>query len=127
MKVLHILDHYKPHFSGYVFRTSYILKYQKESGLEPIVVTSPKHGNVKESIEEIDSIIVYRTAQNGFGDIPFIREIRLMNTLQKKIEEVIKLEKPDIIHAHSPSLNGIPALRAGRKSGIPVVYEVRAL
>ncbi len=127
MKVLHILDHYKPHFSGYVFRTSYILKYQKESGLEPVVVTSPKHGNVKESIEEIDSITVYRTAQNGFGDIPFIREIRLMNTLQKKIEEVIKLEKPDIIHAHSPSLNGISALRAGRKFGIPVVYEVRAL
>ena len=127
MKVLHILDHYKPHFSGYVFRTSYILKYQKESGLEPVVVTSPKHGDVKESIEEIDSITVYRTAQNGFGDTPFIREIRLMNTLQKKIEEVIKLEKPDIIHAHSPSLNGIPALRAGRKFGIPVVYEVRAL
>lgn len=127
MKVLHILDHYKPHFSGYVFRTSYILKYQKESGLEPVVVISPKHGDVKESIEEIDSITVYRTAQNGFGDIPFIREIRLMNTLQKKIEEVIKLEKPDIIHAHSPSLNGISALRAGRKFGIPVVYEVRAL
>ena len=127
MKILHILDHYKPHFSGYVFRTSYILKYQKECGIEPVVVTSPKHGNVKESIEEIDSITVYRTAQNGFGDIPFIREIRLMNTLQKKIEEVIKLEKPDIIHAHSPSLNGISALRAGRKFGIPVVYEVRAL
>lgn len=126
MKILHVLDHYKPHFSGYVFRTSYILKYQKELGLDPVVVTSPKQGNVKESIEEIDSITVYRTAQNGFGDIPFIREIKLMNTLQKKIEEVIKLENPDIIHAHSPSLNGIPALRAGRKYGIPVAYEIRA-
>jgi hypothetical protein len=34
--------------------------------------------------------------------------------------------RADIIHAHSPSLNGIPALNAARKC-IPVVYEVRAL
>ena len=127
MKILHILDHYKPHFSGYVFRTSYVMKYQKEFGLEPVIVTSPKHGNAKEPIEEIDNTIVYRTAQNGFGDIPFIREMSLINTLYERIEEIIKLEKPDIIHAHSPSLNGIPAFRAGKKFGIPVVYEVRAL
>jgi len=30
------------------------------------------------------------------------------------------------LHAHSPVLNAIPALRAGRKLGIPVVYEIRA-
>ena len=50
-----------------------------------------------------------------------------MNSLQKRIEEVIEKEKPHIIHAHSPSLNGMPTLKAGRKYGIPVVYEVRAL
>ncbi len=127
MKILHILDHYKPHFSGYVFRTSYILKYQKELGLEPVVVTSPKHGITKETVEDIDNITVYRTVQNGFGNIPFVKESRLMKALQKRIEEVIREQKPDIIHAHSPSLNGIPAVRAGRKFGIPVVYEVRAL
>jgi glycogen synthase len=127
MRILHILDHYKPHFSGYVFRTNYILKYQKELGLEPVIVTSPKQGKVEMSVEEIDNIIVYRIPNNGFGNIPFIREVRLMKALQERIEDVIKAEKPDIIHAHSPSLNGIPALRAGRKFGIPVVYEVRAL
>lgn len=125
-KILHILDHYKPHFSGYVFRTSYILKYQREFGLEPVVVTSPKHGEVKSDIEEIDNIKVYRTSPNDFGMTPFIREKRLMVALQKRIEDVIQKEKPDIIHAHSPSLNGIPALRAGKKYGIPVVYEIRA-
>ena len=34
--------------------------------------------------------------------------------------------RPDIIHAHSPALNAIPALAVGRRLGIPVVYEVRA-
>ena len=31
-----------------------------------------------------------------------------------------------MIHAHSPALNGLAALKAGRKSGLPVVYEIRA-
>ena len=126
MKILHILDHYKPHFSGYVFRTSYILKYQKKLGLEPAIVTSPKHGTAKDLLEDIDDMLVYRTPGNGFGGIPIIREVKLMKALQQRIEEIIKENRPDIIHAHSPSLNGIPALRAGRKYGIPVVYEVRA-
>ena len=127
MKILHILDHYKPHFSGYVFRTSYILKYQKEFDLEPVCITSPKQGIDNTDLEEIDNVRIYRTPQTGFGNMPFIKEARLMNALQKRIEEVISKENPDIIHAHSPSLNGIPAVRAGKKHGLPVVYEVRAL
>jgi PEP-CTERM/exosortase A-associated glycosyltransferase len=39
---------------------------------------------------------------------------------------VAKIRKPDILHAHSPALNAIPALRVGRSLGIPVVYEIRA-
>ena len=31
-----------------------------------------------------------------------------------------------MLHAHSPVLNAIPALRVGRRLGLPVVYEVRA-
>jgi PEP-CTERM/exosortase A-associated glycosyltransferase len=31
-----------------------------------------------------------------------------------------------LLHAHSPVLNAIPAIRAGRKLGLPVVYEIRA-
>ena len=31
-----------------------------------------------------------------------------------------------MLHAHSPVLNALPALRVGRRLGIPVVYEVRA-
>ncbi len=126
MKILHILDHYKPHFSGYVFRSSYILKHQRELGLEPVIVTSPKHGKAEQSVETIDGTVVYRTIDNNFGSVPFLREQRLMRSLQRRIEEAVKIEKPEIIHAHSPSLNGVAAVRAGRKQGIPVVYEVRA-
>ena len=126
MKILHILDHYKPHFSGYVFRTSYILKYQRENGLEPVCITSPKQGDVGSEKQEIDNVKIYGAQKYNFGNTPFLKEIKLMHSLRKRIEEIIRIENPDIIHAHSPSLNGVPALKAGRKYGIPVVYEVRA-
>src|SRR5262249_37383412 len=41
--------------------------------------------------------------------------------------EVARRTRPDVLHAHSPSLNGLAALRVGRRLRIPVVYEVRAL
>ena len=126
MKILHILDHYKPHFSGYVFRSSYILKHQQELGIDQVIVTSPKQGRTENPIEEIDGIINYRTDQHGFENIPFLCEWKLVKALERKITEVMRIERPDVIHAHSPSLNGVAAMRAGRKQGIPVVYEVRA-
>ena len=49
-----------------------------------------------------------------------------MKALGQRLEEVAKQVKPDIIHAHSPVLNALPALKVGRKLGIPVVYEIRA-
>jgi glycogen(starch) synthase len=30
------------------------------------------------------------------------------------------------LHAHSPALNGLAALRVAEKTGLPLVYEIRA-
>jgi PEP-CTERM/exosortase A-associated glycosyltransferase len=49
-----------------------------------------------------------------------------MNQLTDRLADVVKIIKPDILHAHSPVLNALPALRVGRSLGIPVIYEVRA-
>jgi len=46
--------------------------------------------------------------------------------LQKRLDEIIPQIKPDILHAHSPALNGLAALKAGKKHNLPVVYECRA-
>jgi PEP-CTERM/exosortase A-associated glycosyltransferase len=50
----------------------------------------------------------------------------LIKATQQRLQEVARQVRPDILHAHSPVLNAIPALRVGRELGIPVVYEVRA-
>jgi PEP-CTERM/exosortase A-associated glycosyltransferase len=74
----------------------------------------------------IDGFRYYRTGTVSHSSFPIANEVQLMRVLTKRIEEVIKIEKPDVLHAHSPILNGIPALWAGHKLGIPVVYEIRA-
>jgi glycosyltransferase involved in cell wall biosynthesis len=46
--------------------------------------------------------------------------------LASRIEAVARAWRPDVLHAHSPALCGLAAVRAGRRLGIPVVYEIRA-
>jgi PEP-CTERM/exosortase A-associated glycosyltransferase len=50
-----------------------------------------------------------------------------MTALKSRIEQAIQEWQPDMLHAHSPSLVGLPALWAARKYKLPLVYEVRDL
>jgi glycogen synthase len=58
---------------------------------------------------------------------PVIRESLEMWATRRTLEDIVRSAKPDLLHAHSPVLNTLPALSIGKKFGIPVVYEVRAL
>lgn len=130
MKILHILDHSLPLQSGYVFRTIGILKAQRDLGLETFHVTTPKHtAQVKGSIESVDGWDFYRTPflRRGLAKLPVFHERAQMKATESRIEQLVKELKPDILHAHSPLLNAFPAERVGKRHGIPVVYEVRAL
>ena len=128
MKVLHVFDHSIPLHSGYTFRSRSILKQQHELGLETCHVTSPKHGNDQAEIEEVEGLKFYRSAPTSglMSKLPVLNQMANIAPMVKRILEVIEIEKPDVIHAHSPALNGLAALKAGRKSGLPVVYEIRA-
>ena len=129
MKVLYILDHSVPLFSDYTFRSRSIIHAQRALGLQPLVLTSPKHGSPSDGMEEIDGIQYYRTAAmegDALSGVPFAREIKLMARLARRIEAVAKKEKAELIHSHSPLLNGLPALWIAKRLKIPLVYEARA-
>ena len=131
MKILHVLDHSLPLHSGYTFRSQNIFKAQKNMGFEPVILTSPKHEQSWKGqwsqVEEINEFTYYRTGPvSGNGYFPGMPEMRLIKALGKRLERVVDLEQPDIIHTHSPFLNTLPALKLGRRLGIPVVYEIRA-
>jgi PEP-CTERM/exosortase A-associated glycosyltransferase len=128
LRILHVLDHSIPLHSGYTFRTLAILRGQRALGWETFHITSPKQGPCTAAEEEVDGLLLYRTP-SGTGrlaGLPVGREVALMNALGRRLEEVARMVKPDIIHAHSPVLNALPALKVGRKLGIPVAYEIRA-
>ena len=130
LKILHILDHSVPLRDGYTSRTQNIFREQRARGWLPMALTSPRHeaswkGSSPEK-EVIDGFCYFRTGACS-NSIPFLGELSLMRSLAKRLEVVAQLERPDLLHAHSPVLNALPALWIGRKLGIPVVYEVRAL
>ena len=128
MRILHILDHSIPLHSGYAFRTLAILKEQRALGWETFHLTGPKQGPASANEEEVDGWHFYRTLPPGglLDGVPGLGELELMGEITYRIEQVAKRIRPHILHAHSPVLNAIPALRVGRRHGIPVVYEVRA-
>lgn len=134
LKVLHVLDHSIPLHSGYTFRTLSLLREQRKLGWQTVHLTSPKHTAAQFAPEEtVDGWHFYRTVAApaglldrlpAFGGVAQMQA--LMRQLQNRLLEVVRHEKPDLLHAHSPVLNAIPALRVGQQLGIPVVYEVRA-
>src|SRR5690606_6667579 len=50
----------------------------------------------------------------------------VVDGLAKRLGEVVEEIRPDILHAHSPALNGLAALRVAQWYSLPVVYECRA-
>jgi PEP-CTERM/exosortase A-associated glycosyltransferase len=128
MRILHVLDHSLPLQSGYSFRTLAILREQRRLGWETFHLTSPKHSAQNEFEEEIDGFHFYRTHWDGrlVKGVLGVREIAMMQATARRLDEVARKVRPNLLHAHSPVLNALPALRVGRRLGIPVVYEVRA-
>lgn len=128
MRILHILDHSIPLHSGYTFRTAAILREQRARGWETYHITGPKQINCAVAEEEVDGLHFYRTppAVGVLSRLPALHQIADMQALQDRLDEVVQIVQPDVLHAHSPVLNAIPALRVGKRHGIPVVYEVRA-
>ena len=128
IRILHVLDHSIPLHSGYTFRTAALLREQRALGWETYHLTSPKQGETTVHFEDVDGLRFYRTpvATGTLAKIPLGKELALMKQLEVRLEEVAREIRPDIIHAHSPVLNALPAIKVARKLGIPVVYEIRA-
>ncbi len=126
MRILHVLDHSIPLHSGYTFRTLSILREQRKLGWETFHLTSPKQINCDVLEEDVDGWHFYRTPAVPTSPLPGVGEIALIRQLERRLLQVAEQLRPNIIHAHSPVLNALPALRVGGRLGIPVVYEVRA-
>jgi PEP-CTERM/exosortase A-associated glycosyltransferase len=130
LKILHVFDHSAPLHSGYTFRSLNIINEQRRLGWDTCHVTGVKHARETQaqSVEEVENLRFYRTGKlsERVESVPVLNQVAGVRKLAQRIREVIALEEPDIVHAHSPALNGLAALNATRAAGCPLVYEIRA-
>jgi PEP-CTERM/exosortase A-associated glycosyltransferase len=126
MRILHVLDHSLPLHSGYTFRTRAILAAQKGRGLEVACVTGLRHARPGPDPERIEEIDFHRTPSPSRRLPSPLGELQEVRALARRIEAIACEWRPDQLHAHSPVLTALAALRAGRRLGIPVIYEIRA-
>ncbi len=129
MRVLHVLDHSAPLQSGYVSRTLGILRAQRGLGIDPVALTSPRHGAEAgppaAPVESVADFSFHRTPSPA-RSLPGLGFRAEMAATAKRLEEAVEELRPALIHAHSPVLNGFPAQRIAKRMGIPMVYEIRA-
>ena len=126
MRILHILDHSLPLHSGYSFRTRAIMRAQQAMGWTVAAVTGVRQtGGTGDAIETVDGLKFFRTPPVS-GSIPVLSEIAEVRALARTIDSVVAAFRPDVLHAHSPVLGALAALRVGRRHRLPVLYEIRA-
>ena len=128
MKVLHIFDHSLPIQDGYSYRSINILIEQRRQGMQTMQLSSAKHPDAKAQRETIDNFEFHRTcaSQAPWARLPVLDQLEVVRSLERRLSELIAAERPDLLHAHSPPLVGLAAVRAGARHGLPVVYEIRA-
>lgn len=128
-RVLHVLDHGPPARDGYVTRSLGIAEAQRGFGWDPVLFTGPRQpGGPAVACETIEGWSLHRgPAPRWTRHLPGGPRAGIeMAAAAARLAALARRLRPDILHAHSPALNVLPALAVGRALGIPVVYEVRA-
>lgn len=128
MKILHVFDHTLPLHSGYTFRSAAILREQRKLGWETFHLSGPKQLHCTVLEEDADGLHFFRTPRptGWLAKLPGGDPFAVMNAIEKRLLPLARALQPDVIHAHSPVLDALPAIRVGKRLGIPVVYEIRA-
>lgn len=130
-RILFVLNKALPAVNGYTIRSNEIIKRVKESGYEPIIATrlgwSPVHESYEipeKPINDVQTYYIDKSDRYLTNKTPILN---YFDAYAKEIKNIIKKDKPGIIHAASNYQNALPALQLGRSLGIKTIYEVRGM
>ncbi len=128
MKILHVFDHSVPVQDGYATRSWAILQEQLARGWQVLPMTGPRQGSTSDCSEAVSGLTFHRTWDRPSwpARLPVVRQFWSIWLMYRRLLTLIPELRPDVVHAHSPALNGVAAYWAARRFGLPLVYEVRA-
>ena len=139
MRILHVVYNSYPDVTGAAVRTRYLVETQERLGIRPVVLSSPVQAPADPAqargVEYWKGIPHYR-CYDGSDPSRFLaakpwweRAARVvaLPAFARRVAEVARRERADVIHAHNLFFCGLAAAAAGRRLGLPVVYEVRSL
>lgn len=123
LRVLHVFDHSLPLHSGYSYRSLHVIQAQRAIGYRTDHITGPRQGQEAGAPDTFDAVSFRRTPPAAVrlpGELG--RFLRFRSAIARAVRET----RPDVVHAHSPSINALAAYDVCRRQGIPLVYEIRA-
>lgn len=128
MKILHVFDHSLPIQDGYASRSWAIMQEQIRRGWTVFALTGPRQGSIEDGHDTVSGQVFHRTQDRPglLGRLPVLRQFWAIWLMYARLCRLIPQLQPDVIHAHSPALNGVAAVWAAWRFDLPVVYEVRA-
>lgn len=109
-------------------RSLAILERQRAFGWRTAHLTGPRQGTVTAARETIDGWEFHRTPvpTGPLGRLPVLGQLADMRATRRRLAALVRAERPDLLHAHSPAINGWAALGIARRARLPLVYEIRA-
>jgi PEP-CTERM/exosortase A-associated glycosyltransferase len=112
--------------SGYSIRSHNLLRAQRAVGIDAVALarTSRVARRAEESIDGVPYVWMPSGSQPGPATLT--SSITRVAGLARQLRSEVRRRPVAVLHAHSPSLNGAPALWVGRRSRVPFVYEIRA-
>ena len=129
MRILHVLDHSPPRASNYTRRVMAILRQQRALGWQTCHLTGPgqgEHGGAADSAAGAGAHWHFYRTPAASGRATALPLLGAVNAMAARLQQVVQLTRPDLLHAHSPLENALAALRVGRRNGLPVVFEAHA-
>lgn len=137
MKILHVVYNSYPDVTGAAVRTRYLVETQARGGDEPVVLSAPFQPPADPAqalgIEYWKGIPHYR-CYDGSDPARFMAakpwweraaKLAALGPFIRRIREVVRRERVEVIHAHNLFFCGLAAVAAAGRT--PVVYEVRSL
>ena len=131
---VYILHSSLPHLSGgYALRGHGLIGGVKKAGFDvrpytrpgfPEDIGSSSYAVNVEEADEIDGIVYHRIPAQVARSAG---EQRYMNGCVDAFMDVLRTERPAVVHGRSTYLISVPALIAARRLGLPFVYEVSGL